>query len=280
MCVEAAAAMLSATTGPARRLYGSRIVTCLPHRDLGEGRLQWRRVIGERAYLLECHAQQNADVLGIPYGAKARIILLDLVDQAFRSGTPFVSLGLTTGAWISSMGIPLGGMTYGHVRDQVRRIAACSLQTERMSMRLPTSGQSAAELGEAHHPAAANDSNDMTPTMLRPASPRRGILDDGLFHDVMDDPICLDRVGLQQISDNSWALDLYIWLASRLPKLTERKDKAWSEIVCTVDYGYSEARKIKAKILDTLALVLAIYPQARVKVTPGGLATWPSPPAG
>src|SRR5277367_4231880 len=78
-CVDAAAAM-NADGARAALIHASPVVTALPHRE-PERRAQWRRTIGDTTFAMES-APDASGPLGVPFGAKARIILLHLVDAA------------------------------------------------------------------------------------------------------------------------------------------------------------------------------------------------------
>jgi hypothetical protein len=56
--------------------------------------------------------------IGVPYGSIARMILLYLQTQAVRTRSREVELGASMNAWLTAMGIPIGGKTYQIVREQ------------------------------------------------------------------------------------------------------------------------------------------------------------------
>jgi hypothetical protein len=60
---------------------------------------------------------------GVPYGARARMILLYLQTEAIRSNSREVELGRSMRAWLERMGLSVGGETAKALREQ----AACPL---------------------------------------------------------------------------------------------------------------------------------------------------------
>ena len=58
--------------------------------------------------------------IGVPYGSIARMILLYLQTQAVRTRSREVELGASMNAWLTAMGIPIGGKT---VPDRAGAIA-------------------------------------------------------------------------------------------------------------------------------------------------------------
>jgi hypothetical protein len=65
---------------------------------------------------------------GVPYGARARMILLYLQTQAVRTNSPQVGLGRSMRDWMERMGLAVGGETARSLREQSARISACSLK--------------------------------------------------------------------------------------------------------------------------------------------------------
>jgi hypothetical protein len=61
------------------------------------------------------------------------MILLYLQTQAVRTRSREVELGTSMNAWLTAMGIPVGGKTYQIVREQSRRISRCRLTFFRRS---------------------------------------------------------------------------------------------------------------------------------------------------
>jgi len=65
---------------------------------------------------------------GVPYGARARMILLYLQTQAVRTGSREVALGRSMRDWMERMGLAVGGETARSLKEQAARISACTLK--------------------------------------------------------------------------------------------------------------------------------------------------------
>ena len=63
----------------------------------------------------------------MPYGARARMILLYLQTQAVRTGSREVALGRSMRDWMERMGLAVGGETARSLKEQAARISACTL---------------------------------------------------------------------------------------------------------------------------------------------------------
>ncbi|MBV8522282.1 MAG: hypothetical protein JOY71_09175 [Acetobacteraceae bacterium] len=51
----------------------------------------------------------DPEPVGVPYGSRARLILLRPQSEALRTGCREVELGRSLRDWLSKMGIPVGG---------------------------------------------------------------------------------------------------------------------------------------------------------------------------
>jgi hypothetical protein len=65
---------------------------------------------------------------GVPYGARARMILLYSQIQAVRTGSREIALGRSMRDWMERMGLAIGGETAHSPREQAARISACTLK--------------------------------------------------------------------------------------------------------------------------------------------------------
>src|SRR5271165_7607898 len=76
-------------------------------------------------------ASGKPEPVGVPFGSRARLILLRLQSEALRTGSRDVELGKSLRDWLSRMGIPVGGRSLKDVRDQTERISRCLLTFEK-----------------------------------------------------------------------------------------------------------------------------------------------------
>lgn len=110
--------------------YTGFCLTSLPHKKLPDDQT-WERK-GHRVTLLvepgTMRDGEKAVKYGVPYGARARMILLYLQTQAIRTGNREIELGKSMRSWMERMGISIGGETTKALREQAARISACSLK--------------------------------------------------------------------------------------------------------------------------------------------------------
>ena len=110
-------------------LHSGLCQTCLPHSRPTEDHTIWRRQSGRFSLMVQPGVVDSGEKprhVGVPYGPKARLILIHLQTEGLRSRT--VNLGASFSAFMRSLGLAVTGGkrgTIGAVREQSLRIALC-----------------------------------------------------------------------------------------------------------------------------------------------------------
>jgi hypothetical protein len=269
--IDAAAAILGDEDGRFGITHAGFAMTSLPHKRIEEH--LWRREGHRTTLLVESGRDRRGNLMGVPYGSFARLILLYLQTEAVRTGSPEVELGRSMKSWMGRMSLTTGGRTYQLVTEQARRISACRLTffTERQNG------------GEARHNGAfvqdaisfAGVMEDDQPSFWQD----RVRLDDGFWRSLKEHPVPVREEAIRAISTRSLAIDVYIWLAYRLHSLTKPTAVSWAAVHAQFGAGFKLARQIKPTFLEALKLALAVYPEAQVEPGASGITLHPSAPA-
>ena len=104
-------------------------LTVLPHREITAGQI-WERRTGYASLLVHPLQGHDGRMRGVPFGAKARLILLYLMTEAVKTRSRQVELGRSMCAWIGAMGLAYNGKNYATVADQADRIQHCLLSVQ------------------------------------------------------------------------------------------------------------------------------------------------------
>ena len=269
--VDAAAAILAEEESRLGITHAGFAMTSLPHKRIEEA--VWRREGHRTTLLVESGRNRKGNVIGVPYGSIARLILLYLQTEAIRTNSPEVELGRSMKSWMSRMSLTTGGRTYQLVAEQSRRISGCRLTffTERGN---------GAEV--RHNGAFVQDAisltgvvDDSQPTLWQD----RVRLDDRFWRSLREHPVPVREEAIKAIGTRSLAIDVYIWLAYRLDSLSQSTPVSWTAIHGQFGAGFRLPRQIKPTFIDALSLALAVYPEARVDADKDGIILHPSPPA-
>jgi hypothetical protein len=258
--------------------YTGFCLTSLPHKRLPSDQA-WQKHGHLVTLLVEPGRLQGASgevkLYGVPYGARARMILLYLQTQAVRTGSPQVALGRSMREWMERMGLAVGGETVRSLREQAARISACTLK-------FFWDGED--EMGRGWRRGAIVDSglqfavgNSAQGTLWED----QVVLDPVFYKALRDHPVPLQEAAIRQLRDRSMSLDLYVWLAYRLHTLSKPTLISWTAIHAQFGAGFDKLFHFKPRFGEALAAAVAAYPEARVECGEAGITLHPSrPPIG
>lgn len=272
--VDMAAAVLAVENPALGISYSGFCLTALPHRKLADTD-RWERIGHNVTLVVEPGSLPDSEgvtrVHGVPYGSRARMILLYLQTRAIQTGSPEVELGGSMRDWLGRMNIPVGGKSFKDVRDQANRISACHLtfvwKTDR--------GAKFAKDSIVKGGIALHELDDDRQPRLWVDTVR---LSDAFFQALREHPVPVNEAALMQIANDSPALDVYIWLAYRLRSLTGPASVSWAALHQQFGAGYKLLRQFKPKFIGTLKEALAVYPEAKVTMDDAGIVLHPSRP--
>ena len=269
--IDAAALVLAEEEARLGITHAGFAMTSLPHKRIDQA--VWRREGTRTTLLVEAGHDRDGQLIGVPYGSLARLILLYLQTEAVRTNSPDVELGRSMNSWMSRMGMRAGGKTYQLVSEQARRISACRLT-------FFTEHGNGAE--SRHNGAFVQDAitlRGVADTEQPSLWQDRVRLDDGFWRSLRAHPVPVREEAIRAIGTRSLAIDVYIWLAYRLHALAKATPVSWAAVHAQFGAGFRHVRQIKPTFTEALALALAVYPEARVEMDRTGLTLHPSPPA-
>lgn len=280
--VRIAAEVLADESGRKGYSYSGLCLTSLPHRKLTDD-APWIRTVGPLTLIIEpgriVMPDGTVKLLGIPHGARARLILIYLQTQAILTNSREVSLGRSMRQWMGRMGMSVGGETAKALREQARRIATCSM---RFSWRTESAARKSQPVMMTNERIIKsglffqemNTGDDRQDTLFDD----RVMLDVDFFEQLRRHPVPLQDAAIQQLKDSSAALDIYVWLAYRLHYLDKRTAVSWRDLFEQFGGGYKVMSSWKQKFVQALAEAVAAYPEARVDVEDTHIVLHPSPP--
>jgi hypothetical protein len=210
------------------------------------------------------------ELVGVPWGCHARLILLWLQSEALRTDSRRVEMGGSMREWLGRLGVSVGGNSDRSVRDQAERISRCRLTFHLLG----TNGGGLVNQSIVDK-ALFIDSGDERQGRL---SLEAAHLSEGFFDQLKRHPVPLEEAAIGALSNNAKALDVYLWLAYRLHALRSDKMVTWTALKAQFGIGTTAMFNFKSKFTATLGLATAVYPAARVDVTDQGVVIKPSRP--
>lgn len=227
-----------------------------------------------RAGMLTAEAQESMFV-GVPYGARARLILLFLQSEAVRTKRPEVHLGRSLAAWMRSLGVARSGGktgTVASVREQALRIGLCTFT-------LQFDGEDARGRGVRHlRDIRIVEGLEMVAGVAGARWPEAVRLGGDFFEHLREHAVPLDRRSIAHLAGNSLGLDLLCLFAHRLPRLRAELRLTWAQLASQLGAGESSLHSLAQRIREVLPDVAAAYPGAKVEKARFGLVLRPSNP--
>ena len=275
--VEAASTYLADEDTSIGYLFSGWTQAALPHKKLADDQI-WE-IRTERVTLLVEPGRKPNPIeglspisVGVPFGSRARLIMLYLQTEALKSGCREVELGRSLRSWFTRLGIAPGGKSIREVREQAERISRC-----RLSFHMP-----AAKGG----PGGLVNQNIVDTAMFMDAeNPEQGVLfletvklSESFFEQLKKHPVPIEEAAIRAISNNSMALDVYCWLSYRLHVLKLPTPVTWAALKAQFGAGFGKLAQFKYKFQPNLQLALAVYREAKVEVDERGLVLHPSRP--
>jgi len=274
--IDAAAKFMSHDGADVGFLYSGWCQAALPHRRLDDDK-GWQVTSDLVTLVVQPGMVACPDgtprPIGIPYGSRARLIMLYLQSEALRTTSREVHLGRSMRHWLERLGVPWGGKSIEAIRDQAMRISYCHLS---FSGRMVSDQGDRLQHQQIVEEAILLDHN--AGTEQGNLFPEVAILSQKFYDKLQKHSVPLLEAAIRAISNNSQSLDLYAWLAYRLHYLKGPCDISWVALKAQFGLGFNDMKHFRPRFADNLRLALAVYPEAKVEVNPSGVTLFPSPP--
>lgn len=239
---------------------------------------QYTLAITPRPVLQPTAGQQRMVVLGVPFGSLPRLVLIHIMTEAVRTRSRHIVLGTSFTDWMRRMGFrtvsygPRGSATL--IRQQLDRLLACEWMIRWDHQNAGGEQEFAVkEVKLTNDYAGVNARNG--------GFSREILLTEGFFEHLREHAVPLDENAIRQLRDSATALDLYTWLAYRLPRIGKERPALLSWTQLAVHFGNEgrNIRKFRQTIRDAWERhVSAVYPEARAEFGTAGVRLHASPP--
>jgi hypothetical protein len=270
-----------ATTPPEELAFQHSVLTqcALPVSQPPEGMLSWERQQGRARLLVEAgkalHPKTGQYVqLGLPYGPKARLLLIHLNTEAVRRQSPIIPIEDTMTAFFRRL---MGGKTQdGRTANLLKaQLSALAAATFRMGIAdSDRSFQMNTQVVHAFDMWLSREDNQRVfwPSVLK--------LSADYYDNLTRFAVPLDERAISALAHSALALDIYGWLAQRLHRIPEGKPQfvTWAALHEQFGQDYTRIRKFREFFLAMLRQVRSAYPDAKFEVDEGGMTLFHSEP--
>lgn len=262
------------------RLLFSHTVLCqvgIPRKHTPERR--YERSNGNLSLLVEAGSLWNGlswSEQPLPYGAIPRLVMVHISTEAVKTQCRVIDVGESMRQFLTQLGLqPSGGRRGGYtaLRKQLQALAAC-----RMTLGM-TEGDRVSTIDAK--PIKRFDAwllNGLHDGSQRTLWPGELELSEDFFDTLIEHAVPLDYRALGALKHSALALDIYTWLAHRLPRVANPigTKVSWSNLKEQFGQDYGRSKDFKKSFQHALRQVCTVYPDARLRDAPGGLILQPS----
>lgn len=238
--------------------------TALPYSNPKDATL-WQRKQGAASLAIQTRQVVNPKTgdyehIGLPYGAKARLILSYINTQAIIQKDPRIYAQDNMTSFIRSLGLSVHGKSIHSIKDQLRRLSAANIS-----------------LSYSDDERYVEDNTQIIKrlNLWFPKDENQRVMWDSYidlstdyFNSLLSHSIPLDIRAMAALSNSALALDVYSWIAQRLHRIDRSQGQfiAWVNLKKQFGFGYKDMKKFKEKFRGVLKRVIGQYPDARHSV--------------
>lgn len=205
----------------------------------------------------------------VPYGPKPRMVMVHISSYATRFRTAEIPIGDSFSEFMRLLGVNnINGGDRGSRTSYRKQIMALSAATIRLG--IPTDNGARTVVSQ---PISQFDLwFTQQSEGQRPLWPGVITLSNDYYESLLQHSFPVDGRALHAIGSSALAMDIYMWLASRLWRVGDKPVMIhWPGLYHQFGQEFGELRDFKKKFRIYLARALAVYPDARVEIVPGGL---------
>lgn len=251
----------------------------LPYRNPGDDVRRYEQQQGKASLLLTAGDLYNPktrkfEQVGLPYGAKARLVLAYLNTMAIKTQSANIDIEGSLTAFVRRLELSTDGRSIRSVKEQLNRLAGTTINigysvTDEHGLQGKTGIIDTMELW------LGKDENQrvLWPGMVKLA-PR-------FFENLVAHSIPMDERVIGALANNAMAMDIYVWLVQRLHRVEYGKPAKVSWKAISDQFGgenYTQIRKFRQNFRAALKVVKTYYQAAKIEDTPHGLVLYNSPP--
>ena len=249
--------------------HGVMMQCFMPQKRLPEGQTTFQSIHGRSSLLMR--AGLLADVneahrfvqCGVPFGAKARIIMPYIVGYAVQRRTPVIDMGRSLRRFMETVRMPIGGRSGKAITEQVNNIAAADILL----------GEWSDERVLTKYRRVASEISfwlERKPNQLTFWNPEM-VLSNEFYEAIQTRRVPVDMEHLIKLAGSPRRMDLYCWLSYRLPNVMAGKGVAvplmYLQPVFAPDMDAdASTRLFKQRLKSDLKVIANVYSRFNVKV--------------
>lgn len=207
----------------------------------------------------------------LPYGAKARLVMINLCSRSVKTRSPTVMLESSFTAFARELGHSTCQRSMVRLREQMRRMSV-------LTMRLAKDGKGSTEVftSPLFDTFKASYAKSPDQQLLFPDSVQ---FSSKFYDSLIRHSLPISKDHLLAIQDSGLAIDILLWLSARLPRTLGPTKIKWSSLQWAFAENTNNRDSFKRRFKIALNRVKTeAYTSAKIEVIRGGVVIEQSPP--
>lgn len=215
------------------------------------------------------------ELQGLPYGPKARLLLLHLCTEAVKQRSPKIEVAQSLSGFIRDIGFPVTGGDRGTLKqfkEQLNRLAACSMQiglwdgTRASTLNVPPFRQLDVWLPLNAHP----DQGLLWSSTIT--------FQTDFFDNLLQHALPVDIRAARAFAGSARQLDLLFWVGYRLSRLERPLRLTWDNLYKQFGSENGSIRSFRQEFRKDVAHLADVFPRLRLTLNENGMQLLPSDP--
>ncbi len=260
-----------------RHIHSVLAVCGLPYKQLPLSVREYERRQGNMALDVSAgflrDPSGNKIIQPVPYGPKARLILMHLCSEAIRQKSATIDIAETFTGFVRDMGFPDNGGRGGALtafKEQLNALAACTMRLSLWTgQRVRTRTISPIEeidLWLGTNPGQAS----LWPSTVTFST--------SMYESLKNHALPVNTNAVRAFAGSARKLDLYFWLGYRLHNIDEPTFLSWSALAAQFGTGYARLRDFKSALNDDLVAIKEVFETLPASLDEDGLYLSPADP--
>jgi hypothetical protein len=207
---------------------------------------------------------------GLPYGPKARLLMLHICTMAIRQNSADIEIADSMSAFIRDLGFQVTGGEKGTInlfKEQLHRLAAARMQIGLWNGERSTTINS--------QPIEAFD-------IWLPRDPEQKMLwstkihlDQKFYSSLKEHALPVDIRAIRSFANSAKQIDIILWLGYRLRTVKRSYEIKWSLLHDQFGSSVGRIRRFKEDFREDLKAIMEVFPKLPVKLAETGLLLMP-----
>jgi hypothetical protein len=242
--------------------------------------LDVRRYVKEQGQMsLAVYAQDLPNAEGklvpqpLPWGPKARLILMHLCSEAVRQKSATIELADTFTAFVREIGFDDAGGPRGSLtafREQLNALAACTMRVTAWGGSVVKS-KSFAPIEDFELWLSADPNQ-------RSLWPSKLTFSPTMYESLQKHALPVNVRAVRAFAGSARKLDLYFWLGYRLHNIERPLHIGWNALAQQFGEGFSRQRDFQRQLGEELGHIAEVFPKLPLRLTEQGLTLQPAGP--